>query len=53
MEKVVRHKGFWMFFTWTYWRIQLGRMFGGQAPLNIIETVEIELPDEETEKFAG
>lgn len=35
------------FFTWTYWRFQLAAMWGGKVGLNVIETFEFELLDDE------
>jgi len=50
--------GWRRFFTWTYWRIQLPRLFRGQPPLHIMHIFEsaitnIRLADEEAEKGGG
>ncbi len=41
---VVRRSGPGRFFTWAYWRIQLTRLWNGQALLNVVETFEADLP---------
>lgn len=43
---VRRQRGVSRFFTWTYWRIQIGRVMWGEPPLNIVETFQITLPDD-------
>lgn len=42
-----------MIFTSTYWRFQFKAIFAGQAPLNIIEVVEFEIPDEKDDTTHG
>ncbi len=43
---IVRRSGWQKYFTLVYWRIQIVRLFSGQAPLNIVETFEIDIPEE-------
>ena len=49
--EIIKTRGFSRFLTFSFWKIQLYRLLGAQAPLNIVETFEIKLSDEEAKRL--
>ena len=47
---IKKYGGFKKYFTLIYWKIQLASLISGRPPLNIIETFDFEISDEEYKK---